>query len=52
MAKRPNIFTEFLFFVKECKSYWIVPLVVILLLMTVLVIASSSAMAPFIYTIF
>ena len=52
MAKRTSIFSEFIFFVKECKSYWIVPLIVILLLMALLVTLGSTAVAPFIYTLF
>jgi carbamoyltransferase len=52
MVKRQNIFAEFIAFAKESKSYWIVPIVIILLLMVALLVFTSTSAAPFIYTIF
>ncbi len=40
-------------FMKERKKYWLIPMIVILLIIGVLVVfGGSSAMAPFIYSIF
>ena len=38
-------------FARQNKVWWIVPLVIILLILTVVMIA-SQAIAPFIYTLF
>ncbi len=44
---------EFLQFLKAEKRYWLIPLVAILLLLSVIIVASQgSALAPFIYSIF
>ena len=44
---------EFALFLKERKLWWITPIVVVLLLLGALIILSeSSAVAPFIYTLF
>jgi hypothetical protein len=44
---------EFFQFLRVRKKYWLVPIFVITLLVAVLlVLAKSSAVAPFIYTIF
>ena len=51
MAKRTGIIKEFLLFLRENKAYWLVPIIVVLLLITVLVILGPTA-APFIYTLF
>lgn len=40
-------------FVKERKKFWLAPIIFILLLLGVLiVIGGSSALAPFVYTLF
>ncbi|MEL7146139.1 MAG: DUF5989 family protein [Bacteroidota bacterium] len=40
-------------FLKERKKFWLVPMILVLLLFGVLiVIGGSSAIAPFIYTLF
>ena len=45
--------TELFLFLKTRKKFWLLPLVLMLLLLTVLVILSSvPALAPFIYTLF
>lgn len=44
---------EFLQFLKTEKRYWLIPLIAILLLLSVIIVASQgSALAPFIYSIF
>ncbi len=48
-----SIVKEFWLFLKCRKKWWLTPIVLVLLLMTLLVIfTESSAVAPFIYTIF
>lgn len=40
-------------FLKERKKFWLIPMILVLLLFGVLiVIGGSSAIAPFIYTLF
>jgi len=40
-------------FVKERKKFWLVPIIIILLLIGLLIVfGGSSAVAPFIYTLF
>ena len=47
------ILKEFFEFLKIRKRYWLAPIVIILLLLSLLIIfAQSSAVAPFIYTLF
>lgn len=47
------IFVEFWSFLKEQKKFWLVPIVFVLLLFgMLLVFAQTSALAPFIYTLF
>ena len=47
------IIREFFEFLRERKKWWIAPILVFLVLLGVLVIfASSSALAPFIYSLF
>ena len=52
MAKH-QVLREFWAFVKHEKKYWLAPMLLIFLLMGLLMIfAGSSAVAPFIYTLF
>ncbi len=52
MAKT-QILGEFLQFLKQEKKYWLAPIVVVLVLFGLLIVfAQSSAVAPFIYTLF
>ncbi len=52
MSKR-RVLGEFWDFLKQEKKYWLVPIVVIFLLFGLLLVFSqSSAIAPFIYTLF
>ena len=47
------IFKEFIDFLKIRKRYWLAPIAIILALLSMLIIfAQSSAVAPFIYTLF
>lgn len=48
-----SIVKEFFVFLKERKMFWLMPIVVVLFLLGLLIIfAQSSAVAPFIYTLF
>ena len=44
---------ELLHFLRTRKKYWLVPLIIILLFLSLIVVfAGGSALAPFIYSIF
>ncbi|NTV30313.1 MAG: hypothetical protein HGA80_09555 [Candidatus Omnitrophica bacterium] len=48
-----SILKEFWDFLKVRKRFWLAPIIIILLLLSVLIMfAQSSAVAPFIYTLF
>ena len=48
-----SILKEFFEFMKAKKKYWLAPIMIILLLLSVLiVITQNSAVAPFVYTLF
>ncbi len=50
---RLALIAEFVLFLKENKKLWLLPIVITLLLLgALLVFAQSSALAPFIYTVF
>lgn len=52
MAKA-DVLREFWQFLKHEKKYWLAPIVLVLMLFgLLLVFAQSSAVAPFIYTLF
>ena len=47
-----GFFREFLEFLRTNKKWWLLPLVVIMLLFGLLILLSSTGLAPFIYTLF
>lgn len=52
MAKT-RVLVEFVQFLKEEKKYWLAPILIVLVLFGLLIVfAQSSAVAPFIYTLF
>jgi len=52
-GKRPSIFKEFFIFLKEEKLWWITPIVVVLLLLSLFIfLTEGSAVLPFIYAVF
>ena len=52
MAKQ-SLVREFWLFVKQEKKWWLVPLILVLLIVGALVVfASSSPLAPFLYPLF
>jgi hypothetical protein len=52
MAKS-RVLGEFFQFLRQEKKYWLVPIVIVVVLFGLLIVFSqSSAIAPFIYTLF
>ena len=52
-AKRQTGFAaEFWHFLRHSKKWWLLPIVLILAVFGLLVVLSSTAAAPFIYTLF
>jgi len=50
---KSRVFSEFLAFLRQEKKYWLIPIVVVFVLFGLLIVLSqSSAVAPFIYTLF
>ena len=48
-----RVIGEFVQFLREEKKYWLLPVIIVLLLFGLLIVfAQSSALAPFIYTLF
>jgi len=48
-----SLVKEIWMYLRQNKKYWLIPILFILILMSVLlVLAQSSALAPFIYSIF
>lgn len=48
----PGIIRELTDFLANSKSWWLIPIVVVLLLVGVLVVLGGTGLAPFIYTLF
>jgi hypothetical protein len=49
---RSSLAGEFWQFLKYNKKWWLLPIILILLVLGILVLMSSSALAPFIYPLF
>jgi hypothetical protein len=50
--KEGNLLSEFMGFLKQNKKFWLLPLILVMLALAALLVLSSSAAAPFIYTLF
>lgn len=50
--QRTGLFSEFWQFLKHSKKWWLLPIILVLVVFGVLVFLSSTAAAPFIYTLF
>jgi hypothetical protein len=48
----PGLLVEFWDFLRTNKKWWLLPILIVLGLIGVLVLLSSSAVAPFIYPLF
>ena len=49
---RGGFLSDFWYFLKTNKKWWLVPIIVVFLLFGVLMLLSSTGLAPFIYTLF
>ena len=48
-----RVLSEFIQFLRQEKKYWLLPIVIVFVLFGLLIVFSqSSAVAPFIYTLF
>jgi len=47
-----SLLSEFWAFLKQNKKWWLLPIVFTMLLLGLLMVLSSTAAAPFIYTLF
>ena len=47
-----SIFSEFWYFLRANKKWWLVPILAFMLLFGGLMLLSGTAVAPFIYTLF
>lgn len=51
-SRPTGMVSEFVYFLRTSKKWWLLPIIVILVGLGVLVVLSSTAAAPFIYTLF
>ncbi len=51
-SQSPSIVAEFVDFLRYNKKWWLTPIIIVLLILGAFVLLSSSAVAPFIYTLF
>ncbi len=51
-SRRPGLVAELIEFVVSNKKWWLIPILAVLLVLSGLVLLSSTAVAPFIYTLF
>ena len=51
-AQSESLASEFWDFLAQNKKWWLAPIVIVMLLLGVLIFLSSTAAAPFIYTLF
>jgi hypothetical protein len=47
-----SLISEFIGFLHENRKWWLLPIVIITLLLSVLIVLVNSPAAPFIYTLF
>ena len=50
--KSAGFLSDFWHFLKTNKKWWLVPIIVVFLLAGLLILLSSTGLAPFIYTLF
>ena len=50
--ERSSLIGEFIFFLKENKKWWLLPILLALLILGLLVLLAGTGVAPFIYTLF
>ena len=49
---RPSIVGEFMFFLKQNKKWWLLPILLVIALLALLSFFAGTGAAPFIYTMF
>ena len=49
---QPSLLVEFCEFLLESKKWWLTPIIIVLMLVGLVIVLSSSVVAPFIYPIF
>lgn len=49
---RDSIVTEFVYFLRENKKWWLTPIILVLGLVGLLVFLTATGAGPFIYTLF
>ena len=50
--RRDSVVSDFWYFLRNSKKWWLLPIVVLLVAFGVLLALSGTAAAPFIYTLF
>ena len=50
-ARRRSLASEFLEYLLENKKWWMIPIILVIVILGLLLIASGSAVAPFIYAL-
>jgi hypothetical protein len=50
--KRPSLLSEFVFFLKENKKWWLIPILLVISFLALLTFFAGTGAAPFIYTLF
>jgi Family of unknown function (DUF5989) len=50
--RRPSFLSDYLYFLRTSRKWWMLPLLLLLLAFGGLMILGSSGAAPFIYTLF
>jgi hypothetical protein len=50
--ERTSFLSEFVYFLKENKKWWLIPILLIISLLALLSFFTGSGAAPFIYTLF
>lgn len=49
---RNTLITEFWFFLKHNKKWWLLPILIVLFILGVLIFLGDTGLAPFIYPLF
>lgn len=50
--KRLTLLQEFAVFIMENKKWWLIPILAVMFFVGLVVVLSSTGLAPFVYTIF
>lgn len=51
-GRAPGFFAEFWYFLRHNRSWWLTPVILLLLVLGLFVVLGGSGAAPFIYTLF